>query len=185
MSDDEKTMNNLADLGPGVGSKVEQSKVESNYLRGQLAEELTEDTTRFSETQVQLLKFSGIYQQEDRDARHIRRTTGTEKAYQFMVRSRIPGGVLTAQQYLIEDDLAERYANGTLRITTRQGFQLHGILKGDLHATIHAINEALLSTLAACGDVNRNVMACPAPVASRAQAQVADVAHRIAMHLAP
>src|SRR5258708_4858817 len=102
-----------------------------------------------------------------------------------MVRSRIRGGVLTDEQYLIEDDLAGRYANGTLRITTRQGFQLHGILKGDLRSTIHAINEALLSTLAACGDVNRNVMACPAPAAGRAQAQVEEVAHCIAQHLAP
>lgn len=185
MSDDEEKMNSLSDLGPGVGSKVEKIKFESNYLRGQLAEELAEDTTHFSEAQVQLLKFSGIYQQEDRDARHIRRATGGEKAYQFMVRSRIPGGVLTADQYLVEDELATRYANGTLRITTRQGFQLHGVLKGDLRAAVQAINEALLSTLAACGDVNRNVMACPAPRASRAQAQIEEVAHQIAMRLAP
>src|SRR5437588_920654 len=185
MSDDEKTMNNLADLGPGVGSKVEQIKFESNYLRGQLAEELTEDTTHFPEQQVQLLKFSGIYQQEDRDARHIRRTSGGEKAYQFMVRSRIPGGVLTAEQYLVEDELATRYANDTLRITTRQGFQLHGVLKGNLHEAVRSINEALLSTLAACGDVNRNVMACPAPRANQAQTKIEEVAHQIATHLAP
>ncbi len=126
-----------------------------------------------------------MYQQEDRDARQQRKAAGSEKAYQFMIRSRIPGGVVTAEQYLTEDELAGRYANGTLRITTRQGFQLHGVLKGDLHSTIHTINEALLSTLAACGDVNRNVMACPAPAADRAQAQVEEIAHRIAMHLAP
>src|SRR5260370_33164074 len=102
-----------------------------------------------------------------------------------MVGWRIPGGVLTAEQYLIEDDLAGLYANGTLRITTRQGFQLHGILKGDLRSTIHAINEALLSTLAACGDVNRNVMACPAPAASRAQAQGEEGTHLIVQTLAP
>src|SRR5438045_7351277 len=126
MSDDEKTMNNLADLGPGVGSKVEQIKFESNYLRGQLAEELTEDTTHFPEQQVQLLKFSGIYQQEDRDARHIRRTSGGEKAYQFMVRSRIAGGVLTAEKYRVEDAPATRSAKGTLRVTTRQGTKLTG-----------------------------------------------------------
>jgi sulfite reductase (ferredoxin) len=93
--------------------------------------------------------------------------------------------VLTAEQYLVEDDLSERYANGTLRITTRQGFQLHGILKGDLRATLRSINECLQSTLAACGDVNRNVMACPAPTASRAQARVQEIAHQIALHLAP
>ena len=102
-----------------------------------------------------------------------------------MIRSRIPGGVLTAEQYLVQDDLASRYANGTLRITTRQGLQLHGVLKGDLHSTIQTINETLLSTKSACGDVNRNVMACPAPVSNRAQAQVEEIAHCIAMRLAP
>ncbi len=185
MPDDQKPANNLIDLGPGEGSKVERIKIESDHLRGQIAEELDQDTTHFSEAQIQLLKFHGTYQQENRDARKERKAQGEEKAYQFMVRSRIPGGVLNAEQYLVEDDLAERYANGTLRITTRQGFQLHGILKGDLHSTIHSINEALLSTLAACGDVNRNVMACPAPVANRAQAQVEEVAQHIAQHLAP
>src|SRR2546430_14933639 len=100
MSDDEKTMNNLADLGPGVGSKVEQIKFESNYLRGQLAEELTEDTTHFPEQQVQLLKFSGIYQQEDRDARHIRRTSGGYFFFKFTVPSGIPAFALTAELQL-------------------------------------------------------------------------------------
>jgi sulfite reductase (ferredoxin) len=177
--------NNLAHLGPGEGSKVERIKITSDYLHGQIAEELQEDTSRFSEDQIQLIKFHGIYQQEDRDSRQARKAEHVEKAYQFMVRSRIPGGALTAEQYLAEDELAGRYGNGTLRITTRQGIQLHGVLKGELHATIHSINEALLSTLAACGDVNRNVMACPAPIASRSQARVQEIAHQIAMHLAP
>jgi len=185
MSNQEETANTLIDVGPGVGSKVEHIKSESNHLRGQIGEELAQDSTHFSDAQVQLIKFHGIYQQENRDARQARKAAGSEKAYQFMVRSRIPGGMLTAEQYLVEDELAGRYANGTLRSTTRQGFQLHGIFKGDLHSTIHTINEALLSTLAACGDVNRNVMACPAPAANRAQAQVQEIAHRIAMHLAP
>jgi len=185
MSNQEETANTLIDVGPGVGSKVEHIKSESNHLRGQIGEELAQDSTHFSDAQVQLIKFHGIYQQENRDARQARKAAGSEKAYQFMVRSRIPGGMLTAEQYLVEDELAGRYANGTLRITTRQGFQLHGIFKGDLHSTIHTINEALLSTLAACGDVNRNVMACPAPAANRAQAQVQEIAHHIAMHLAP
>jgi sulfite reductase (ferredoxin) len=182
---EEEATNSLIDVGPGVGSKVEHIKSESDHLRGQIGEELAQDSTHFSDAQVQLIKFHGIYQQENRDARQARKAAGSEKAYQFMVRSRIPGGMLTAEQYLVEDELAGRYANGTLRITTRQGFQLHGIFKGDLHSTIHTINEALLSTLAACGDVNRNVMACPAPAANRAQAQVQEIAHRIAMHLAP
>jgi sulfite reductase (ferredoxin) len=185
MTDHEATKNNLLGLGSGGGSKVERIKAQSHHLRGEIARELAQNTTHFSEAQAQLLKFHGTYQQEDRDARQARKVAGAEKAYQFMVRSRIPGGVLTATQYLVEDELAGRYANGTLRITTRQGFQLHGVLKGDLHATIHAINAALLCTLAACGDVNRNVMACPAPIANRAQAQVAEIAQRIAIHLAP
>lgn len=176
---------NLLQLGAGVGSKVERIKKESDYLRGQIVEELGQDTSRFSEDQIQLLKFHGTYQQEDRDVRQTRKAAGTEKAYQFMIRSRIPGGAVTAEQYLVQDELSERYGNGSLRITTRQSFQLHGVLKGNLHATIHGINESLLSTLAACGDVNRNVMACPAPISSRAQAQVQEIAHAIAMRLAP
>src|SRR5579885_2212298 len=185
MAENQEATNDLLHLGAGGGSKVERIKKESRYLRGQIAEELQQESARFSEEQVQLLKFHGTYQQENRDLRQARKAAGEEKAYQFMVRSRIPGGVLTPEQYLIEDELAGRYANGTLRITTRQGIQLHGVLKGNLHATIHGINEALLSTLAACGDVNRNVMACPAPTASRAHARVHEIAHTIAMHLAP
>ncbi len=185
MTDSGERANDLIHLGPGAGSKVERTKANSRYLRGQVAEELAQPTSRFSEEQVQLLKFHGIYQQEDRDVRQARKAAGAEKAYQFMVRSRIPGGVLTAEQYLIEDELADAYGNGTLRITTRQGFQLHGVLKGDLRPTLRRINDALLSTLAACGDVNRNVMACPAPVSSSAQVQVEDIARRIALHLAP
>jgi sulfite reductase (ferredoxin) len=185
MAENQEATNDLLHLGAGGGSKVERIKKESRYLRGQILEELQQESARFSEEQVQLLKFHGTYQQENRDLRQARKAAGEEKAYQFMVRSRIPGGVLTPEQYLVEDELAGRYANGTLRITTRQGIQLHGVLKGNLHATIHGINEALLSTLAACGDVNRNVMACPAPTASRAHARVHEIAHTIAMHLAP
>jgi sulfite reductase (ferredoxin) len=177
--------NNLLELGIGNGSKVEHIKITSDYLHGQIQEELEQDTSRFSEDQIQLIKFHGMYQQEDRDARQARKAAGTEKAYQFMIRSRIPGGAVTAEQYLVEDEIADRYANGTLRITTRQGFQLHGILKGNIRATIRQINDALLSTLSACGDVNRNVMACPAPSANRTQAQIQEIAHQIAMHLAP
>jgi sulfite reductase (ferredoxin) len=177
--------NNLLGLGSGNGSKVERIKITSDYLRGQIQEELAQDTNRFSEDQIQLIKFHGMYQQEDRDARQARKAAGTEKAYQFMIRSRIPGGTMTAEQYLTQDEIANRFANGTLRITTRQGFQLHGILKGNIRTTIQQINEALLSTLAACGDVNRNVMACPAPSTNRAQTRIQEIAHQIAMHLAP
>ena len=184
-SDAREQTNTLRDLGPGEGSKVEHIKIESDYLRGQISEELAQESNRFSESQLQLIKFHGIYQQENRDVRQERKAAHTEKAYQFMVRSRIPGGSLTAEQYLVEDGLAGRYGNNTMRITTRQSFQLHGILKDELQPTIRAINEALLSTLAACGDVNRNVMACPAPVRSRTQMQIQDIADRIALRMAP
>jgi sulfite reductase (ferredoxin) len=174
--------NDLLSLGVGNGSKVEYIKATSQYMRGAIVEQLHSAATHFTEDQTQLLKMHGTYQQDDRD---IRRARTGEKAYQFMVRSRIPGGMLSAEQYLAEDRIAEGYANGTLRITTRQGLQLHGILKGDLQAAIHDINATLLTTLAACGDVNRNVMACPAPVASRAQAQVEGIAHALAERLTP
>lgn len=185
MAENQEASGDLIHLGIGGGSKVERIKSGSRYLRGHIVEELKENTSRFTEEQVQLLKFHGTYQQENRDQRQARKAAGEEKAYQFMVRSRIPGGVLTAEQYLIEDELAGRYGNGTLRITTRQGIQLHGVLKGNLHATIQGINKSLLSTLAACGDVNRNVMACPAPTASRVHARVHEMAHTLAMHFAP
>jgi sulfite reductase (ferredoxin) len=185
MAENQEPTNNLIHLGAGVGSKVEHIKGESNYLRGRIVEELQQDTPRFAEEQVQLLKFHGTYQQEDRDLRQARKAAGAEKAYQFMVRARIPGGRLTAEQYLAEDDLAGRYGNGGLRLTTRQSIQLHGVLKGNLRATIHEINLAQLSTLSACGDVNRNVMACPAPASGPARARVHEISHAIAMHLAP
>src|SRR5689334_4345005 len=183
--DSTNTARHLLALGEGVGSKVEQIKINSNYLRGRIAEELEDGTSRFSEDQVQLIKFHGMYQQEDRDARQARKASGTEKAYQFMIRSRIPGGALTPDQYLIHNDLADRFGNGTMRITTRQSFQLHGVLKGNIRATIKSINDALLSTLAACGDVNRNVMACPAATSNPAHRKVQELAHQLALHLAP
>ncbi len=185
MAENQDVAKNLLNLGAGAGSKVEHIKQESKHLRGKIVEELEQDTPRFSEDQVQLLKFHGTYQQEDRDQRQTRRVAGEEKAYQFMIRSRMPGGIVTAGQYLALDELAGRYANGTLRVTTRQGFQVHGVLKGDLRATIHEMNEALVSTLSACGDVNRNVMACTAPLANRTHARIHEIAHELAMHLAP
>jgi len=185
MAENQEPVTNLIHLGVGVGSKVERIKKESKHLHGQIVEQLQQDTPRFTDDQVQLLKFHGTYQQEDRDLRQARKAAGEEKAYQFMVRARIPGGHMTAEQYLAEDNLAERYANGTLRLTTRQSIQLHGILKGDLRATIHEINLAQFSTLSACGDVNRNVMACCAPTASRARARVHELAQELAVHLAP
>src|ERR1700682_944315 len=107
--DQEKSQPTLINLGPGEGSKVEHIKESSHKLRGQIAEELSQDTSHFTDDQVQLMKFHGVYQQEDRDARQQGKAAGTEKAYQFMVRSRIPGGALTADQYLVQDELADRF----------------------------------------------------------------------------
>src|SRR2546421_8233447 len=166
-------------------SPVEKVKEGSRWLRGELAAELAADTDHFSSADAQLLKFHGTYQQEDRDQRRERRGTDAEAAHQFMVRCKIPGGVLSGAQYLVIDQLADRYGNGTLRVTTRQGNQFHGVLKGDLKPTIRAVNDALVTTLGACGDVVRNVVSCPAPVAGGLREQLLSVARRLSDHLLP
>src|SRR5580698_8519912 len=148
-------------------SPVETFKAESHYLRSDIATELADRNDHFGKVNIQLLKHHGTYQQDDRDARAAGRTEGhkgkSPKAYSFMVRTRVPGGKLTSAQLLAELDLCDEVGNTTLRITSRQGLQLHGVLKGDLWKTIRRINEIQLTTLAACGDVERNVMCCPAP----------------------
>ncbi len=146
-------------------SKVELLKEASHQLRGTLAEELLNDKPEFSDDAATLLKHHGSYLQDDRDARKAKGDDGKAKGKQYscMVRTRIPGGKMTAEQLLAELDLCEKLANGTLRITSRQGLQLHGVLKSDLRDSIREINRIKLTTFAACGDVNRNVMACPAP----------------------
>lgn len=168
-----------------MSSKVEKAKEESGYLYGTVAEELRQPSSHFGEDNRQVLKFHGIYQQDDRDQRRERKVAGEEPAYEFMVRSKLPGGALTAEQYLVHDELAGRYANGTLRITTRQGFQFHGVLKGDLKTTLSELNAALVSTLAACGDVERNVMCCPAPTGDPVRQQLQQLARDLAAHLEP
>src|SRR5437764_15315432 len=148
---------------PAKRSPAELVKEQSRNLRGTVAEELIEDNDHFNDRNKQLLKFHGTYQQDDRDARKDRHKTGSGKAYMFMVRCKIPGGKVSAAQYLALDDLAGKHANGSLRITSRQGIQFHGVIKTNLKGTIAGINQCLLSTLGACGDVERNVMAPPAP----------------------
>ncbi len=162
-------------------SPVEKVKEDSRFLRGTIADELLQETDHFNEQNKQLIKFHGSYQQDNRDARKEKKG----KAYIFMVRCKIPGGRVTADQYLAVDRLAGAYANGTLRITSRQGFQLHGVLKENLKQTIADINGSLLTTLGACGDVNRNVMALPAPFASPVYQELQRVANTIAAHFAP
>ena len=152
-------------------SRNERIKEASRYLRGTLAEGLAEEITGgIVEDDQQLVKFHGMYLQDDRDLRGERRRKKMEPAFAFMVRVRIPGGVLTPSQYLALDEISRLYAGNTMRITTRQTIQLHGIIKANLKATMAGIDAALLTTIAACGDVNRNVICNSNPNQSRAHA---------------
>lgn len=166
-------------------SEIEDFKEESHYLRGNLTDELENDATHFDENGKQILKFHGLYQQDDRDQRLALRKQKKERLYQFMIRSRIPGGRLTAEQYLVHDEISDQYADGTLRVTTRQGFQFHGILKGDIKPTLQGINEALVTSLGACGDLVRNVMCCPEPVHDAVHQQVEEISQQVADLTAP
>lgn len=163
-------------------SKIEGLKENSNFLREPVATELLEDTNHFSEKAIQILKFHGSYQQDNRD----NRVKGQGKDYQMMLRTRSPGGFIPPQLYLTLDKLSSEYGNDTMRVTTRQGFQLHGILKKNLKATIAAIVKNMGSTLGACGDLNRNVMAPPAPFKNNPEYQYAwEYADNIADLLTP
>src|SRR5262245_22143100 len=131
----------------GKPSPVEGHKSQSRFLRGTLAEEVADPALdHITDSNKSLIKFHGSYQQEDRDARKNRTKAGVGKSYMFMIRLKLPGGRLTADQYLAMDDIAGKYGNGTLRVTTRQSFQLHGVLKQNMKATIAAINDTLLTT---------------------------------------
>jgi sulfite reductase (ferredoxin) len=163
-------------------SKLEGLKERSNFLREPLATELLQDTTHFSQDAVQILKYHGSYQQDNRDNRAF----GQEKDYQMMLRTRNPGGFISPQLYLVLNRLSDKYGNKTLRVTTRQGFQLHGILKKNLKSAIAAIVENMGSTLGACGDLNRNVMTPAAPYKNKPEYQYAkEYADRIADLLRP
>jgi sulfite reductase (ferredoxin) len=166
-------------------SKVEAIKLASDYLKTFVLNELSDGQSHFSEDAATVLKFHGSYQQDDRDHRAALKKEKKDKDYQFMVRVRMVGGRVTAAQYLACDHLAATLGNGTLRITTRQELQLHGVLKQDLASTIRAINEALMSTLAACGDVERNVLSCPAPIAGAVREEMQADALLWAGHCAP
>ena len=167
-------------------SHVEKIKRESRHLRGTLVESLQDPLTgAIREDDTALIKFHGSYQQDDRDVREERRRQKLEPAWSFMIRARLPGGVCTPQQWLQLDEVARRYGNGTLRITTRQTFQFHGIVKTELKTTMQAINAALIDTIAACGDVNRNVIASANPVETRAHPVVHEWARKLSEHLLP
>ncbi len=167
-------------------SPVEGIKARSNFLRGTLLEGLADTATgTLAEDDTQLSKFHGFYQQDDRDVRDERRRQMLEPDHQFMLRARVPGGICTAKQWLALDAIAAKYANGTIRLTTRQAFQLHGVVKRNLKPTIKAICDSLLDTIAACGDVNRNVMSSVLPEQSALHQQVFDHAKAVSMHLLP
>jgi len=178
--------NNLLNPNSKPHSDVEDIKKRSNYLRGTLAETFEDRITgSIPEDDNRLLKFHGSYMQDDRDLRNERAKQKLEPAYQFMVRVRAAGGIVTPQQWLVMDELARKYGNGTIRLTTRQSFQLHGVIKWNMKKLIREVNDALLSTLAACGDVNRNVMCNPNPYQSEVHAEVYEWAKKISSHLDP
>ena len=165
---------------------VEKIKLESRGLRGTLLPGLADAVTGSLNFEDQrLVKFHGSYQQDDRDLRDERRRQKLEPAHQFMIRIRAPGGVFTPAQWLKLDAIATTYANHSLRITTRQTFQFHGVIKRELKATMQAIHAAALDTISACGDVNRNVLGSSNPLQSRLHAQVHDWARRISAAFLP
>jgi len=167
-------------------SPVEKIKAASRLLRGTLAESIADPVTgALREDDTQLIKFHGSYQQDDRDLRDERRLQKLEPAYSFMIRTRLPGGVIQPAQWLALDAVAGEFANGTLRLTTRQAFQFHGIVKRELKATIVALNAAMVDTIAACGDVNRNVAASSHAGGSSLEAEIVDWSRRLSEHLLP
>jgi len=167
-------------------SANEGIKDASNYLRGSILDGLANAATgSLDKDDQQLTKFHGIYQQDDRDIRGERRKKKLEPAYSFMIRVRVPGGVATPAQWLEMDRIALEHANGALKLTTRQAFQFHGVIKSNLKKSIYEINQSLFDTLAACGDVNRNVMCNPNPHQSKVHTEVLQLATAISNHLSP
>ncbi|MCP8970420.1 assimilatory sulfite reductase (NADPH) hemoprotein subunit [Ectobacillus ponti] len=170
----------------GPPSDVERIKEESEYLRGTLKESMLEPlSSGISDDDNRLMKFHGSYLQDDRDLRNERQKQKLEPAYQFMLRVRTPGGVSTPEQWLVMDDLAQKYGNGTLKLTTRQAFQMHGILKWNMKKTIQSIHASMLDTIAACGDVNRNVMCNPNPYQSEIHTEVFEWSKQLSDYLLP
>ena len=172
-----------------MDAKVNQNeliKASSNFLRGTLRESLADELTgALSPADAQISKFHGFYEQDDRDRRQERRERLLEPQFSFMLRARLPGGVCTPRQWLVIDRIGQTLANGSLRLTTRQTFQYHGILKQDIKGVIQGINQALIDSIGGCGDVNRNVMCNPNPVHSELHAEVYQWARRISEHLLP
>ncbi|RUL56534.1 assimilatory sulfite reductase (NADPH) hemoprotein subunit [Lysinibacillus antri] len=170
----------------GKPSDVEEIKIESNYLRGSLVESMADETSAgISDWDNRLMKFHGSYLQDDRDQRLERERKKLEPAYQFMVRVRMPGGVSTPQQWLKLDEISEKYGNKTIKLTTRQTIQFHGILKWNMKKQMQELNSVLFDTYAACGDVNRNVMSNSNPHQSQLHQETFELAAKISEHLLP
>ncbi|SHJ76594.1 NADPH-dependent assimilatory sulfite reductase hemoprotein subunit [Alicyclobacillus tolerans] len=160
-------------------SKVEIIKKNSRHLRGTIEEALQDGSSHFSEENVQVLKFHGMYQQDDRDLRAEAKRLGRERYYSMMIRARIPGGRLNASQYLEFDNIADTYGNGTLRITTRQTFQVHGILKENVKSTLQHLHQVLITTLGGCGDQVRNIICCGNPLENGFRKQIHSDLHKM------
>lgn len=164
----------------------EDIKIQSNFLRGTIEEGLQDESTlAIAANDAQLTKFHGTYMQDDRDLRDERKAQGLEPAYSFMIRCRLPGGVATPSQWLQMDAISSAHGNETMKLTTRQTFQFHGVVKGKLRSAMRAINKALMTTIAACGDVNRNVMCSSLPELSDYHREVHAVSKKISDHLIP
>ena len=172
-------MNNI------ILSKVEQVKNESDYLAGKIASQLQNSNPYFEENEVQLLKFHGTYQQYNRDTATELKQKGLEKEFYFMIRTKIPAGLLTSKQYIELDDLTNEFSDPSLRITTRQTIQFHGVLKGNLKKIINTVSTMLLSTYGACGDVVRNVTTVAAPINDQIHNQLRQDALKISSHFLP
>ncbi len=167
-------------------TKEEIVKENSNYLRGAIKEELAKSASHFGEIDSKLLKFHGIYQQDNRDTRQERIAKKLEKEYSFMIRTKLPSGEMTSRQYLGLNEICDKYSNKTLRITTRQTIQFHGVIKGSLKKTLNEINKNLITTYGACGDVVRNVMACPVcDIDPEYSVNLGKIAKEISDHLLP
>lgn len=170
----------------GPPSDVEDIKRKSDYLRGTLAEVMQDRISAgIPDDDNRLMKHHGSYLQDDRDLRNERQKQKLEPAYQFMLRIRMPGGVAQPAQWLVMDELAQKYGNGTLKLTTRQTFQMHGILKWKMKKTIQEIHATMLDTIAACGDVNRNVMCNSNPFQSEIHSEVYEWSKKLSDYLLP
>ncbi|MCY8466302.1 assimilatory sulfite reductase (NADPH) hemoprotein subunit [Bacillus atrophaeus] len=179
-------VNNILKAPEGSPSDVEDIKEKSDYLRGTLKEVMLDRISAgIPDDDNRLMKHHGSYLQDDRDLRNERQKQKLEPAYQFMLRVRMPGGVSTPAQWLVMDDLSQKYGNNTLKLTTRETFQMHGILKWNMKKTIQEINAALLDTIAACGDVNRNVMCASNPYQSEIHTEVYEWSKKLSDDLLP